>query len=287
MGHANPVVGLPRKPDSWRWETSNSEYGKFYVTFHKAVENVHELPKEICTKKCEALRKELQEARAQLEKLQISCDHSLAIPVACQTSPTPLKLEDCCDSVTNPVPLSKKVVVTQPSHELKTHGPQPQLEHTKGHSHQAKCVKQKLALRPLAFPRKVGRNYQAEYHDENNEDMEDCKAPTTRNKLGCELICKESGMESRSSSRGSSKDRVLDTAGKRKIVLKQGGLPKKQKGVAIKSTGSDLKQTAAGGGKIPLTQRYNFYRNYGYAGQGAKTSKGWHSMKTPWMKREY
>lgn len=56
------------------------------------VENVHELPKEICTKKCEALRKELQEARAQLEKLQISCDHSLAIPGT--TARTHLKIFD-------------------------------------------------------------------------------------------------------------------------------------------------------------------------------------------------
>ncbi|KAH8956055.1 hypothetical protein BDL97_07G018200 [Sphagnum fallax] len=27
---------------------------------------------------------------------------------------------------------------------------------------------------------------------------------------------------------------------------------------------------------VPASQRYNFYRQYGFAGQGAKTSNGWH-----------
>lgn len=62
--------------------------------------------------------------------------------------------------------------------------------------------------------------YRVEYYDENNEDMEDCKVFIIWNKLGCELICKELGMESCLLSCGFLKDCVLDIVGKWKIVLK-------------------------------------------------------------------
>ena len=96
--------------------------------------------------------------------------------------------------------------------------------------------------------------------DHDNRDMECYKSKMP---LGCELLYRDSGSGSHTSSlSGSAKDRGPPSAGKRKILRKQGGAPKKQKGSIVKST-SNLKHTAAGGANLPPSQRYTFYRNFG------------------------
>ena len=32
-----PIVCCPKKDQAWRWQTTNSEYGKFYVSIHREV----------------------------------------------------------------------------------------------------------------------------------------------------------------------------------------------------------------------------------------------------------
>ncbi|KAG0621296.1 hypothetical protein M758_3G009000 [Ceratodon purpureus] len=271
MGHVNPAVCLPRK-ESWRWETTNSEYGKFYVRRNqREVMNGQELQND-CSKKCEELTNELLEAKAQLEKLKITCVRNSFVPerlqdTACQTSPT------------TPRPPSRKLYKTEKYNELEGSDTRMMLSdrEKEDHSHLVKRVRPKLPLLKL----RNGRSNLGDNDDHDNGEIEFCKP---KEPLTCGMVCGglESGSRSSISS-GSAKGRGPPSVGKRKILQKQGGAPKKQKGSLIKGAASNLKHTAAGGANLPPSQRYTFYRNFGYGGQGAKTSKGWHSKTSPWM----
>lgn len=190
---------------------------------------------------------------------------------ACQTSPTSPSRD--WTIATKPGPPHRKMYKTPKKtnyNGLKEHDTQMLLD--QGKHENAYRVKREGQKLPLLSLRDDGDQY--------NEGVEHRKEGMPS---GCGLRCLRSRSESRNSSSSSSaKDREQASPRKRKILQKHRGAPKKQKGSMIKTT-SDLKRTAAGGANLPPSQRYNFYRNYGYGGQGAKTSKNWHSLKYPWM----
>ncbi|KAG0555472.1 hypothetical protein KC19_12G171600 [Ceratodon purpureus] len=262
----------PRK-DGWRWQTSNSEYGKFYVSIHREFVKCQEVHKD-CSKQCENLSNELQLAKCQLEKLKISCGRTLCNPdgnqvMSCSKLPTSPKLGKC-DCPGKPGPPSSDMYVTEMMNQFngaQRHDPQMLMDHIKDdHPHLVKRVRPKLPLSAL----KIGRNYQG--GGENDNDDAGC----CPGKLGCGLGSRPgSGSQTPRSARGPG------GSGKRKTSPRPRSAPKKQKG-AIYEAVSDLKHTAGGGVNLPPSQRYDFYRYFGYAGQGAKTSKGWHSVKIPW-----
>lgn len=274
---SDPAACGPRK-DSWRWQTSNSEYGKFYVSIHREFAKSQEVHKD-CSTKCDNLNKELKVAKCQLEKLKIQCGRSFCNPEgnqvnSCAALPTSPKLGKCaCPS--KPGPPSSDMYVTEMMNQYngaQRHDPQMLLDHIKeDHPHLVKRVSPKLPLSKL----KTGRNPQGGSDIDDDEDAGCCPG-----KISC-----GGGSRSGSGSQspGSGRSRGHGGGGKRKATQKSGSAPKKAKGVIYEGV-SDLKHTAAGGANPPPTQRYNFYRYFGYAGQGAKTSKGWHSVKSPWIK---
>ncbi|XP_024358064.1 uncharacterized protein [Physcomitrium patens] len=271
---------LPRK-DSWRWQTSNSEYGKFYVFVNREVSKNREAHKD-CFKKVENLADELKLAKAQLEKLMISCGRSFSRPegdraMSCSsTARSPS--QGRCECLTKPGPPTESMYVTEHMNQYNgalRHDPQPLMDHIKEeHPQLVKRVAPKL---PTSAIRRV-------IDSPDNADFDE-DAGCCPGKMGCGLGSRWKSRSGSLSPGDRSSPRRGDSAayaGKRKMQWRQSPPQKKAKG-AKSEAASDLKHTAAGGINLPPSQRYNFYRQYGYAGQGAKTSKGWHSVKTPWL----
>ncbi|BBN10387.1 hypothetical protein MPTK1_5g03160 [Marchantia polymorpha subsp. ruderalis] len=69
------VVLFPgTKDQSWRWQTTNQDYGRFYLALSSEALGVHCRHNELhaeCNKKCEALSRQLYELKSELERLRI------------------------------------------------------------------------------------------------------------------------------------------------------------------------------------------------------------------------
>jgi hypothetical protein len=68
------MVAESCRQKEWQWQTTNSEYGKFYVKLHKEAMEAAVVHKD-CEQKCNELFAELKVCKAQLEMMRLTGGH--------------------------------------------------------------------------------------------------------------------------------------------------------------------------------------------------------------------
>ncbi|KAL3677297.1 hypothetical protein R1sor_027245 [Riccia sorocarpa] len=328
------------KDQTWRWQTSNGDYGKFYLALSSEALGVrcrqYELHAE-CNKKCEALSRQLYELKTELERLRTGarlhsppggkpgcrfptnhngdCDFAARAREPCDdvyhtthdidynggSRTEPQILEDHLKA--DHPRLVKKVQSVNPlgsscfQQESGRKGEStPDGEH--GHLHppgstgsgtaDSGSVRQHFQDRTPEFgggsyvrgPAATATTTRKLVSNATNRMADNSQRPATAPKERTGGGGVSGGYKDGNSSGEGLGNRTHHGGGNGSYPASQGGSesryaasgerdnPRYLPHDSLKSSGPTKKI-------LPPSQRYNFYRYYGFAGQGAKTSRGW------------
>ncbi|KAL2610156.1 hypothetical protein R1flu_028729 [Riccia fluitans] len=314
------------KDQMWRWQTSNGDYGKFYLALSSEALGVrfrhNELHSE-CNRKCEALSRQLYELRTELERLRIGARlHGPPGGKPGCRSPTSHN-GDCNYAARAREPCAD---VFHTTHDIHYNGgcrTEPQILEDHLKADHPRLVKKVQPVNPVgtsSFQQESGRKGEStpdggadsrserlhfddrtpesgggSYGSGVNQMSRSPRAHETRvqgyaaapRKLVPNATDKMADntprvhKEGNTHGEGSSKRKHYDGIGgssssggaqgeneSRYAASREREIPRYLPHDSLKSSGRGKKI-------LPPSQRYNFYRYYGFAGQGAKTSRGW------------
>ncbi|CAM6089104.1 unnamed protein product [Calypogeia fissa] len=321
------VVLFPgTKDQGWRWQTSNNDYGKFYLSLSREAlgqkcraDGLHSE----CNRKCEQLARQLCELKSELDRLRVGS--RCASPRdrdGCRDPPH--HNGDCLFSERARMPCDDMFHTT---HDIEYNGgrrTEPQVLEDHLRADHPRLVKKVPPLNPVAVssfdgvpeqgrgaqgggaqgggapqsergPR-FGRGKVSKYWTHGGGgNVQIHSAPGTANSDGMNMYRNGGGSAGSGGYGGGGEPTV---PGVNEYQGGDSGGPASPRGAGAKINypvarkpltprfphgkgGTDA--GGSGGGRndgsrekiLPPSQRYNFYRYYGFAGQGAKTSRGW------------